>query len=103
MIISKKALVNKIYKRIGGTVIQSEILEIVNIICQYIIDNIKDDISVSIKNFGTFSLFVFHSHKGINVFTKKEQHVKSFKTVKFYPHQIFIRLTNEQKNKFKNT
>jgi nucleoid DNA-binding protein len=100
MIIGKKDIVDNIYRRINGVVPKSYISDIVTVICDHVIEKLAEQLAFSVSNFGTFSVSVFHGHHGYNIASGDMQYVKSFKTIKFYPHDIFYNLAQQKKKRF---
>ena len=99
MIKDKKYIANKIYLRLNKAIPRIVILDVINIIYDYIIDNLKQNNTFSVKNFGTFIPHIFHSHRGYNVNSSKVEEIKSFKTVKFLPHVEFSKLIKLKRSK----
>lgn len=99
-IIGRNYLVDKIYKRLKGTVKKSDIRFAINIIINEIRNELINKRSISIKNFGTLTPYLFQAHKGINMFTKKIEMFPKTWSVKFHAHVGFLKLLELAKEKF---
>jgi len=97
--LDKKYIANKIYIRLNKTIPRIVILDIINIIYDFIVDNLKHNNAFSVKNFGTFIPYIFRGHPGFNVSSGKVEEVKPFKTVKFLPHVELTKLVKLNRNK----
>lgn len=100
MKVLKKTLVNNIYDKLNKTVTKLLIYDVMISVTDYIIDELSQDRTFSVNNFGTFSLCKFHAHKGFNIHTGKMQHVNGFKMVKFRPHAVFSLLLKRKRKQF---
>lgn len=101
MKINKARLVDNIYKRLDGATSKLVIRDVIAVICNYVIEEMEHDRTVSIQNFGTFSPYRFHEHDGVDVSSGAMRHVEGFRSVKFLPHAIFRLLLNRKRKKFK--
>lgn len=90
----------KIYSKLNGAIPQKRIHDAINIICDSIKEDILEGKSVSVHNLGTFSPFLFHGHKGLNVATGNIENHEPFKTVKFRPHSTFSKMISERRQRF---
>ena len=99
--IIKKILVDNIYHKLGKNISKLIISDIIDIICDYISEELKANRSFSIKNFGTFSPYVHPAHDGLNIDTGELQHVSSWTGVRFHPHIIFNTLLDRKRKRFK--
>lgn len=97
MLISKNKLISNVYKKLNGTIPLTVLNDVTLIVLEFMINEFKNYRPFSIKNFGTFSPFKFHEHKGIDVSTGKMRIVESFTSVKFRPHVAFLRLLKDKK------
>lgn len=100
MKITKQHLIDNIYKKLGGAVSKLIIRDVITVISNYIQEEVKQDRSVSIQNFGTFSPFNFHERGGLDVYSGKPLRMKNFKSVKFSPHAVFRSLLEGKRKKF---
>ena len=90
--ITKLILSQIIYKKIGGTVNQRLISDIISTVFEYIIDEAVDDRPVSINNFGTFS---------IRTLKFKNSNVR--RILCFKKHMKFAKLWHIKKNRFRKS
>lgn len=90
----------KIYSKLNGVVSKKYIYDAVNMICDSIKEDIVEGKSVSVQNLGTWSPYMYHGHKGLNVATGKVEEHKPFKTVKFRPHTTLSKLLEAQRDRF---
>ncbi len=72
-----------------------------NLVCGEIVREILGNQAISIKNFGTLSPYRFHGHKALDVSTGIVGSVKPFRTVRFHPHAVFLRLMEGRRDKFR--
>lgn len=98
---SKKLLVNNIYFKLNKSISKKYIHDVVNIISNYISEEICNDRSVSIKNFGTFSPYIFHEHMAYDVCTGMKRFIPAFKSVKFRIHSEFQAILNKRRASMK--
>lgn len=95
---AKKAIVDKIHKKIGRALDRHLIADAINVICSIIQDKLLKDQAISVENFGTLYSYFFHEHLGMDVTTGRLRKVKSFRTVKFRPHAVFWSLVAQRKS-----
>jgi nucleoid DNA-binding protein len=100
MIINKNKLINKIYNKIGKAVYKIYINDIINIVCDYISDEIVQDRTFSVRNFGTFSPYRYRGHKAYDVTTGIVRDLSSTNSVKFRSHVGFCKLIKRKKTEF---
>jgi len=100
MKINKKDLTVNIHKRLGGVVSKNQIYDVITIICDYISEELLENRSVTIKSFGTLSPYVFHGHEGMDISRGEMRYVEEFRSVKFRPHHILLRLVQRKRKKF---
>lgn len=98
--VGKKQITEEIYNRLDGAISTKELYYVVSLITKEITDIILRQESISIKNFGTLSSYLFHGHKGFNVATRTVEYVEPFKTVKLYVHVGFKSLLQKNREKF---
>lgn len=98
--VTKKEIVSVIYKRYGRSLKRSIIRDAINVVCSMLEEDLLEDRSVSVKNFGTFSPYFFHGHIGYNVAHGKMQAVKAFRDIRFHPHATFLRLLELRRKSF---
>jgi len=99
MRIDKKTIVDNIYKHLGKTLSKNQIYDVVTVICDYLSEELIENRSVSIKNFGTLSPYMFHGHEGIDVSSGNMRYVEEFRSVKFRPHHVLWRLVKRKRKK----
>lgn len=100
MIIGKREIAGNIYRKFNKAVYRKHIYDVINIVCDYIVDEISQDNVVSVDNFGTFYATTFHGHTGYDLETGNLREFEPFRTVKFRPHHTFNLLFNRKRNKF---
>ena len=100
--IVKKILVNNIHNKLGKTISKLVIADVIDIICDYISEELKDNHSFSVTNFGTFSPYIHPSHDGVNIATGEMQHVDGWIGVRFHPHIVFTILLGRKKKRFRD-
>ena len=103
MKISKEKLSDLVYKRLDRSIPKMVIYDVITVMFDYFANELFNNRAVSIKNFGTWSPFMFHEHEGINVATGVKQIVQSFRTVKFVPHTVFRKLLSISKERFEKS
>jgi nucleoid DNA-binding protein len=99
--VSKNKIVDNIYNRLNGEIPKIVIKDSVNIILSHLCDKIEDNEVFTVENFGSFISYVYHGHRGVNIYTGDEQYIKPFLHVKFIPHENFAKLINQKKTQFK--
>jgi nucleoid DNA-binding protein len=100
MKVSKKYLIARIYKKLHKAVPKLVIHDVVTAVTDYIVQELSEDRSFSVENFGTFSPYHFHSHEGLDVSSGAMQYVEGFKSVKFRPHAVYCLLLERKRKKF---
>jgi len=99
-VLTKKIIISKIHKKLGGALNKRLIRDAVNAVCVSLQEQLFEDQAISIENFGTLSPCVFHQHKGVNIHTGRIQEVPSFRTIKFHPHFVFLDLLSRRRDLF---
>lgn len=94
MALGKLNISRLVYKNTGKAIPQGVIIDIITIVCNYIIDEISENRSVSIENFGTFSV---RSSYGLK-FTKQPKKILLFKL-----HTTFSKMWYVKKNRFRKS
>lgn len=100
MKVSKKVLIARIYKKLHKAVPKLVIHDVITAVTDYIVQELSEDRSFGVENFGTFSPYYFHSHEGLDVSSGAIQHVEGFKNVKFQPHAVYRLLLERKRKKF---
>lgn len=99
--VRKRDLASRIHKRLDKLIKKQDIEHALDIICQELPDFIAENNSVSIKNFGTFSPYIYRGYFSKGIHTGETHWYKPFWTVKFHPHLNLTRLIKAGKEKFK--
>lgn len=86
MIVSKVHLARRIKKRFGGQISQRVIIEVINTIIDVMKQELLEDRTISVKNFGTLSPYIYHGHNAFNVVSGEKVYVESFRSVRFHTH-----------------
>tara|TARA_B110001452_G_scaffold261979_1_gene261405 strand:- start:290 stop:595 length:306 start_codon:yes stop_codon:yes gene_type:complete len=94
--LTKKDIINSIYMRIGFSKKISE--NLLEDVLKSIIVNLRDNKSMKITNFGTFSVRSKKSRIGRNPKTKEQKIISSRNVVLFKPSKEFKKLVNPIKN-----
>ncbi len=97
---TKKQIVAAINKKLGKALHPQAIADAVNVVLDLLIEELINDQSFSVHNFGTFSPYMFHGHKGMNISTGEMQDVPPTRMVKFHPHVGFTTILALQREKF---
>ncbi len=100
-VINKKELTTILSEKLNNTISKKDIYHSITIICEYLLDQIKDNKSVSVDNFGTFSPFIMKGHKGYHIGTNSLHKTPSLLMVKFRPHIVLINMLKRKKDEFK--
>lgn len=100
-VIDKNKLSKKISKRLGSVISKASIYDAVLIICEELTSKLSDRESIFVPNFGTLDCYDHHGHIGVNVSSGQKQYFKSFINVKLTPHNGFLILLNNKRDKFK--
>lgn len=90
-----------LFQRLEKVIPIQEIDPAVRIIISKLIEEILTNGFISVKNFGTFTLYLIPEHNGWDPNTKQVILKKATYTVKFHPNINFQRLINSKKKKFK--
>lgn len=98
---NKQKMADLLYERLNGVIPKKSINDAIICICDYLIDSVVKNESVSIINFGTFSPYIFHAHKAYNIAKGIMQEVKFFQTVKFHGHITFLKFLAKNRESFK--
>jgi len=101
--IIKKDLINIIYKRLNKLAKKKDIKKSIDILIESIVLEFLNKNSISIKNFGTFSPYLFKGHNSYNVNNGEFLHINSFISIKFRPNYIFKKILESKRNFFKKT
>lgn len=96
----KKDLSNIIYKKLNKIISKPKIKKSIDIIINSLADELIEKKSISIKNFGTFSPYLFKGHKSFNVNTGNFIYIDSFLNIKFRTHYSFNKIILLKKKKF---
>jgi nucleoid DNA-binding protein len=96
----KKDIVDKVYNKLNGTVSRLIINDVINITYDYICSELEKNRVFSVINFGTFSIFKFQEHDGLDISSGLVHKVSSFHSVKFHPHAIFRMLLSRKRKEF---
>ena len=99
MKIGKKKLIDLLYRRLNRELPKQQISDVIDVICEYLTKEIAENRSVTVRNFGTFSPYLFHGHDGWDFQTNKLCYRKPFRSVKFRSHHVFERLISRRKKK----
>lgn len=99
-VIGRKDIVEAIYFRLDKSIKSKYITQSVNVICEELSIYLKENNSITVKNFGTLNPYLFHSHKGYNVHTGFVQEYPEFWSVKFHTHDSFRKLMEEKREYF---
>ena len=100
-IINRGKLVGLVYKRLNGTIPKIVINDVISIIIDRFTDDMLDNKTFSIYNFGTFSPCTDDGHIGFNISTRLMQFVKPYRRIRFAAHFVFVEKINQRLNKFK--
>jgi len=95
--INKQKLIDAIYKKLDGVVTKNHIHDVINIVCDWVAEELIANRSVTIKNFGTLSSYIFHGHDAVNIGTRIREYVPEFWSVKFRSHHVFKRLVRRRR------
>lgn len=96
----RRSLVSRIFRRLNKTVPKKDIKAIQFLICEELIKSFKNNESVSIKGFGTFSPHDVTPKLFHNVTTGEFELCSLTKNISFHLHSDFVRLFKHQKQKF---
>lgn len=99
MRINKKDIVDSVNRKIDGTFTKLAINDVITIMVEYIADQLENNQNVSIENFGTFSIYKFHGHDGMDISSGATQYVEEFRSIKFRPHHNFLNLIQKKASK----
>ncbi len=103
MPIVKKQLTDILYDRLNQVIHKKHLHDAITVISEFLLEKFTNNESVSVDNFGTFSPYTRPAHTGFNVAKGKLQEVKSFLSVKFRPHDTFLKIIQQRRNKYKKS
>lgn len=99
--INKDGLAAIICSRLNGVVSKSSIYDAINVICDELSDNLSNNESIVINNFGILDTYVHHGHDGMDISSGQVKYVEPFVNAKFIPHENLLTLLNRKKKKFR--
>lgn len=97
----KKDIVNIIYKKLNKVASKKDIKKAIDILIKSMTEEFLNKNSISIKNFGTFSPYLFKGHNAYNVNNGNFLYIKNFISIKFRTNSTFKKILNAKKNFFK--
>jgi nucleoid DNA-binding protein len=91
---SKKDLVARIQKRLGGTLPRRDISDAVAVLFELLEKDVVADRAVSVHNFGTLSPYLYPSRWARDVVSQEMRYTSPVRTVKFHAHVSFTEIVN---------
>lgn len=98
---TKNDLIDAVHRRIGKAITKFMLTDVFNIMTDYIYQNLKDGHTVSITNFGTFSITTYPSRPVKDYLSKTEYMSEPSLRIKFRTHPTFDELVEKKKDYYK--
>jgi nucleoid DNA-binding protein len=87
MIINRKILLERLYKKFSGAIPYRPMYYAINIIIKSVIDDLANDKLVTVKNFGTLSPCLKRGHLANDLGRGTVRQFPNYRSVSFHPSQ----------------